>query len=94
MSQFQELTYFFPIATAEGQPLSLLGFILIAELSGLLSGFLQAIVTIFLSIITYRRGLDPDVVVAPIIYTTGDVIGVIALIFITQLLFALGVGLT
>ena len=88
------VTYFFPIEIAEGQPLSLFGFILIAELSGLLSGFLQAIVTIFLSIITYRKGLDPDVVVSPILYTTGDIIGVIALVFITQLLFTLGVGLT
>ena len=73
--------------------LSLLGFILIAELSGLLSGFLQALVSILLSIITYRRGLDPDVVVAPIIYTTGDVIGVISLVLITQLLAISGVGL-
>ncbi len=88
------VTYFFPVKIAEGSQLSLLGFILIAELSGILSGFLQAIVTIILSIITYRKGLDPDVVVSPILYTTGDVIGVISLVFITQLLFTIGVGLT
>ncbi len=76
-----------------GTHLSLLGFILIAELSGLLSGFLQAIITILLSTLTYRRGLDPDVTVAPIIYTTGDVIGVLSLVFITQLLVLSGVGL-
>ncbi|MFX1295231.1 MAG: magnesium transporter [Promethearchaeota archaeon] len=76
-----------------GEHLSLLGFILIAELSGLVSGFLQALVTIFLSILTYRKGLDPDVVVSPILYTSGDVIGVISLVFITQLLRMSGIGL-
>ena len=69
---------------------ALLGFILIAELSGLLSGFLQALITIFLSIVTYRRGLDPDVTVSPILYTTGDLVGVISLVFITQLLILAG----
>ncbi|NVM28765.1 MAG: magnesium transporter [Candidatus Helarchaeota archaeon] len=69
---------------------ALLGFILIAELSGLLSGFLQALVTIFLSIVTYRRGLDPDVTVSPILYTTGDLIGVISLVFVTALLMNAG----
>ncbi|NVM52219.1 MAG: magnesium transporter [Candidatus Helarchaeota archaeon] len=88
------VTTFFKIDVPGGQTLSLLGFILIAELSGLLSGFLQAIITIFVSIVTYRRGLDPDVVVSPILYTTGDIIGVISLVFITQLLFISGFGLT
>ncbi len=74
----------------EGAYLSLLEFILIAELSGLISGFLQAVITIFASILTYRRGLDPDVVVAPILYTTGDVIGVFSLVLVSQLFLLLG----
>ena len=85
------VTYLFNVAG--GAHLSLLGFILIAELSGVLSGFLQALVTIFVSFITYRRGLDPDVVVAPILYTTGDIIGIISLVFITNILIASGIGL-
>ncbi|MHA1651281.1 MAG: magnesium transporter [Candidatus Helarchaeota archaeon] len=77
----------------EGHHLSLLGFILIAELSSVISGFLQALVTIFLSILTYRRGLDPDMVVSPLLYTTGDVIGLFSIIFVTQTLIISGVGL-
>jgi len=76
-----------------GNHLSLLGFILIAELSGIMSGFLQAVVTIFASLITYRRGLDPDVIVSPILYTTGDIIGVFSLVLITQVLIITGIGL-
>lgn len=88
------VTNLFKLDIPGGQQLSLLGFIIIAELSGLLSGFLQALVTILLSIISYRRGLDPDIVVSPILYTTGDVIGIVSLVFITQLMFSLGIGLT
>ncbi|MHA1276356.1 MAG: magnesium transporter [Candidatus Helarchaeota archaeon] len=69
----------------EGVYLSLLKFILIAELSGLIAGFLQAVIAIFVSILTYRRGLDPDVVSAPILYTTGDLIGVFSLVLVSQL---------
>ena len=75
-----------------GDYISLLGFILIAELSGLISGILQALVTVLVSVIAYRRGLDPDVVVSPILYTTGDIIGVISLVLISQLLIFAGFG--
>ncbi|MHA1265959.1 MAG: magnesium transporter [Candidatus Helarchaeota archaeon] len=76
-----------------GHHLSLLGFILIAEFSSLISGFLQALVAIFLSILTYRRGLDPDMVVSPLLYTTGDIIGLFSIIFVTQALIISGIGL-
>jgi mgtE-like transporter len=76
-----------------GVHISLLGFILIAEISGILSGFLQAIVTIFVAIISFRRGLDPDVITGPIIFATGDLIGVFTIMFVTQILVISGIGL-
>ncbi|HUX99189.1 MAG TPA: magnesium transporter [Candidatus Deferrimicrobium sp.] len=75
----------------ESGHLSLLGFILIAEFSGILSGFLQATITILVSILTYRRGLDPDIVVSPIIFATGDFIGVLTIVFVSQLVILSGI---
>ncbi|MCK5559846.1 MAG: magnesium transporter [Thermoplasmata archaeon] len=54
------------------------------------SGLLLTIIVIGLSILTafysFKRGLDPDNYVIPIVTTSGDVLGISALIFIVYLI--------
>jgi len=54
------------------------GFLLIACLS---------LLTFFTAILAFRRGLDPDNIVAPIIATSGDLIGAVIFVALLPLLF-------
>ncbi|MFN4133259.1 MAG: magnesium transporter, partial [Candidatus Hadarchaeales archaeon] len=57
----------------------------IATASSLLSGVILAFLTALISIISYRHGLDPDNIVAPLIATVGDYLTILC-IFITVIL--------
>lgn len=81
----------FILIGASGGYFSLLQFILIAELTSIIASAFQALIIIFSAYLTYRRGLDPDVIVSPILYMTGDATGVISLILVIYLLGSLGV---
>lgn len=61
------------------QPMNLLVVVFLAGL--LLTGSLTVVASVT-SIVSFKRGLDPDNVVVPIVTTTGDVLG-IALLFVT-----------
>jgi len=54
------------------------GFLLIACLS---------LLTFFTAILAFRRGLDPDNLVAPIIGTSGDLIGAVIFVALLPILF-------
>jgi len=54
------------------------GFLLIACLS---------LLTFFTAILAFRRGLDPDNIVAPIIATSGDLIGAVIFVILLPILF-------
>ena len=59
---------------------SLIIFILVALCAGVLSGTFQTILTILFAFMTYKRGLDPDTVVFPVLSSIEDVISILSLI--------------
>jgi mgtE-like transporter len=69
---------------------SLLIFILVALCAGVISGIFQTILTIFFAFMTYRRGLDPDTVVFPVLSSIADVISIPSLIIAVILVSSLG----
>ncbi|MFX1519362.1 MAG: magnesium transporter [Promethearchaeota archaeon] len=57
----------------------------------LVSGFLLiaclSLLTFFTALLAFRRGLDPDNIVAPIIATSGDLIGAVIFVALLPILF-------
>lgn len=49
-------------------------FVTVAVLTGLLSGSMLSLVTLFIVVTASRRGIDPDNVTGPLLTTVGDVI--------------------
>ncbi|WP_313693061.1 magnesium transporter [Halorarum halobium] len=73
-----------------GEPVAPLGtLVLIAVLAGLLSGAALAAVVIVVVFAGYRRGLDPDTLVGPLVTTTGDVFGTLFLLVAVRATLAL-----
>ncbi|MFB6352758.1 MAG: magnesium transporter [Halobacteriales archaeon] len=48
----------------------------VALLAGVLSGSVLVVAVVGVTFLGYRRGLDPDTLVGPVVTTTGDVFGV------------------
>ncbi|PSQ25261.1 hypothetical protein BRD03_14590 [Halobacteriales archaeon QS_9_68_17] len=71
---------------------SLLTLTAIAFIAGLLSGIALTVVVVFAVFIGYRRGLNPDTLVGPVVTTTGDVFGMATLLIATRLVLTLGGG--
>lgn len=55
-------------------------FILVSLCAGVISAALQTIITILFAFVTYKRGLDPDTVVFPILSSIEDIITILSLI--------------
>lgn len=64
----------------------------IAFIAGLLSGIALTVVVVFAVFVGYRRGLNPDTLVGPVVTTTGDVFGMATLLVAVRLVLALGGG--
>ncbi|MFB6302667.1 MAG: magnesium transporter [Haloferacaceae archaeon] len=65
----------------------------VALLAGLLSGLTLTVVVVVAVFAGYRRGLDPDTLVGPLVTTTGDVFGVLFLLLaVRAVLGTLGAG--
>lgn len=62
----------------------------IALIAGLLSGLVLTIVVVLAVFFGYRRGLNPDTLVGPVVTTTGDVFGVAALLIAVRIVLAIG----
>ncbi|AWB28035.1 magnesium transporter [Halococcoides cellulosivorans] len=73
------------ILPAMGRPVAAAPLLAIAILSGLLSGSVLVVVVVAVIVVGYRRGLDPDTLVGPIVTTTGDVFGMAALLVAARL---------
>jgi len=73
--------------------LGLLYFIIISLLTGLIAGTIMAIISIALSILTFKYGLDPDSIVVPILGFSGDIISIITVYFVIKILEIIGLGL-
>ena len=70
--------------------IGLIEFVGILLTTGFLLSCIVALVSIFTAFISFKRGLDPDDMVAPVVTTVGDVIGIVFLFVVIGLL---GVGL-
>lgn len=68
---------------------SLLGVALIA---GLVSGLLLTVAVVGVVFLGYRQGLNPDTLAGPVVTTTGDVVGVAAMLLAARIVLALGGG--
>lgn len=64
----------------------------IAFVAGVLSGVALTVVVVAAVFAGYRRGLNPDTLVGPVVTTTGDVFGMAALLAAVRLVLALGGG--
>lgn len=62
----------------------------VAFVAGLLSGLVLTVVVVLAVFVGYRRGLNPDTLVGPVVTTTGDVFGVAALLIAVRLVLAFG----
>ena len=65
-------------------------FILVAFSAGVISAALQTIITILFAFVTYKRGLDPDTVVFPILSSIEDIITILSLITSVMLVSQFG----
>jgi len=55
-------------------------FVLVSFCAGVLSGLLQTVLTILFAFVTYKRGLDPDTIVFPVLSSVEDMISIFSLI--------------
>ncbi len=61
--------------------------LLLTIVSGFLLIVCLSLLTFFTAILAFRRGLDPDNIIAPIIATSGDLIGAVIFVALLPLLF-------
>jgi Divalent cation transporter. len=59
--------------------------VLIALIAAFLSGLALAVVVIGVMFVGFRRGIDPDTLVGPLVTTTGDVIGIAFLLLAVEI---------
>lgn len=62
----------------------------IAILAAFLAGIVLSVVVVVVMMLGFRRGIDPDTLVGPLVTTTGDVIGIGFLLVAVDLALALG----
>ena len=62
----------------------------IAVLAAFLAGLALSVVVIVVMMLGFRRGIDPDTLVGPLVTTTGDVIGIGFLLVAVELALTLG----
>ena len=60
-------------------------FLVIFSLSGILVVLVVSVVSIFTAFISFKRGLDPDDMVSPVVTTVGDLIGILFLFLLIDL---------
>lgn len=69
----------------------LLTLILLSLIAGVLSSLIIILITVVMTIKVYQRGLDPDVIMGPIITTLGDIVSVPCLFIAALLLMSAGI---
>ena len=72
------------------EDLALLEFVGIIIITGFLLICVVAVISVLTAFISFRRGLDPDDMVSPVVTTVGDVMGIVFL-FIVLGMFGVGI---
>jgi len=81
------------LLSALGRPVAGLGTMLaVAAIAGVCSGVALTVAVVSVAFAGYRRGLDPDTLVGPIVTTTGDVFGMAFLLVAARIVLAIGGG--
>lgn len=62
----------------------------IALVAAFLSGLALTVVVILFMFLGFRRGIDPDALVGPLVTTTGDILGMAFLLFAVRLVVGMG----
>lgn len=73
-----------------GKSTSLGVFVLVSFCAGVLAGSFQTVLTILFAFFTYKRGLDPDTMVFPILSALEDIITIVSLIAVVILVSTFG----
>ena len=89
VSVFAATVAWIVLTLGNADPASLTTLAAIAMTAGLLSGIALTVAVVTVVFAGYRRGLNPDTLVGPIVTTTGDVFGIAFLLLATR--FVLGV---
>jgi len=69
-------------------PASLHVLVLVAAIAGVLSGLALTVAVVSVVVVGFRRGLDPDTFVGPVVTTTGDFVGLAVLLLAVRLVTA------
>ena len=63
-----------------------LGFLFVTLLSGVFSGIILTLLSVLMSIVTFRQGLDPDIIVNPLIAIIGDFFSILTFFLVSNLM--------
>ena len=74
--------YFIALFGGLLEDIALIEFVAIIVFTGFLILLLVSLVSVLTAFISFKKGLDPDDMVAPVVTTLSDVIGIIFLLFI------------
>ena len=74
----------------EAGDVDVLEFMGIVVLTGLLLSCIVILVSVLTALVSFRRGVDPDDMVAPVVTTTGDIMGILFFFILLQI-FGVGV---
>jgi mgtE-like transporter len=82
--------YLVAIFSKIAEDTALLEFVGIIVITGFLLICVVAVISVLTAFISFRRGLDPDDMVAPVVTTVGDVMGIVFL-FVVLGIFGVGI---
>ena len=84
------LIYLVALFSKIAEDIALFEFVGIIVVTGFLLICVVAIISVFTAFISFKRGLDPDDMVAPVVTTVGDIMGILFL-FIVITIFGVGI---
>jgi mgtE-like transporter len=84
------LIYLLALYSKIAEDIALFEYIGIIVFTGFLLICIVAIISVFTAFISFKRGLDPDDIVAPVVTTVGDIMGILFL-FIIIVIFGVGI---
>ncbi|PNX51371.1 MAG: hypothetical protein BV456_03405 [Thermoplasmata archaeon M8B2D] len=84
------LIYLVALFSKIAEDITLFEFVGIIVFTGFLLICVVAIISVFTAFISFKRGLDPDDMVAPVVTTVGDIMGILFL-FIVITIFGVGI---
>lgn len=91
-SGFAALAVFVVLSTIDARVAPVGSLVAVALLAGVLSGLTLTVVVITAVFAGYRRGLNPDTLVGPLVTTTGDVFGVLFLLLAVRAVLGASLG--